>query len=233
MNRIAGSIIPVFVMLLTSVILSNPVFAQLSNATDSNASASPQASELLKKILSASSFSNIQSISFVDGIEISGVNVGGSEITITLKQKATGSTDMNASTPVTVTAVRLPGSSVKDVLALVEASAKFRGETTPGPLASMMDKMGSVLGTPSSNATDSVRPLLSLMQLGQDLEMGVGQVVGGDWKNPRTVTMGLVDMGELFGMGNSNPSPNARAHFIMVFVVPYVGKTTFGTVPLN
>jgi hypothetical protein len=233
MNRISASIIPVFVMLLTSVILSNPVFAQLSNATDSNASVSPQASELLKKILSASSFSNIQSISFVDGIEISGVNVGGSEITITLKQKATGSTDMNASTPVTVTAVRLPGSSVKDVLALVEASAKFRGETTPGPLASMMDKMGSVLGTPSSNATDSVRPLLSLMQLGQDLEMGVGQVVGGDWKNPRTVTMGLVDMGELFGMGNSNPSPNARAHFIMVFVVPYVGKTTFGTVPLN
>ena len=233
MNRIAGSIIFVFVMLLTSVILSNPVFAQLSNATDSNASASPQASELLKKILSASSFSNIQSISFVDGIEISGVNVGGSEITITLKQKATGSTGMNASIPVTVTAVRLPGSSVKDVLALVEASAKFRGETTPGPLASMMDKMGSVLGTPSSNATDSVRPLLSLMQLGQDLEMGVGQVVGGDWKNPRTVTMGLVDMGELFGMGNSNPSPNARAHFIMVFVVPYVGKTTFGTVPLK
>jgi hypothetical protein len=233
MNRISASIIPVFVMLLTSVILSNPVFAQLSNSTDSNASVSPQASELLKKILSASSFSNIQSISFVDGIEISGVNVGGSEITITLKQKATGSTDMNASTPVTVTAVRLPGSSVKDVLALVEASAKFRGETTPGPLASMMDKMGSVLGTPSSNATDSVRPLLSLMQLGQDLEMGVGQVVGGDWKNPRTVTMGLVDMGELFGMGNSNPSPNARAHFIMVFVVPYVGKTTFGTVPLN
>jgi hypothetical protein len=123
---------------------------------------------------------------------------------------------------------------VKDVLALVEASAKFRGENTPGPLASMMDKMGSVLGTPSgSNATDSVRPLLSLMQLGQSLEMGVVNVVGGDWKTPRTVTTGLVDMGELFGMGNSNPSPNARAHFIMVFVVPYVGKTTFGTVPLK
>lgn len=234
MNGISISFIPVFVMLLTSVILSNPVFGQLSNATDSNATVSPQGSELLKKILSASSFSNIQSISFVDGIEISGVNVGDSEITITLKEKASESTDTNASTPVTVTAVRLPGSSVKDVLALVEASAKFRGETTPGPLASMMDKMGSVLGTPSgSNATESVRPLLSLMQLGQDLEMGVGQVVGGDWKTPRTVTMGLVDMGELFGMGNSNPSPNARAHFIMVFVVPYVGKTTFGTVPLN
>jgi hypothetical protein len=234
MNRISVSIFPVFVVLLASVILSNPVFAQASNATDSNASVSPEGGELLKKILSASSFSNIQSISFVDGIEISGINVGDSEISITLKQKASESTDTNASTPVTVTAVRLPGSSVKDVLALVEASAKFRGENTPGPLASMMDKMGSVLGTPSgSNTTDSVRPLLSLMQLGQSLEMGVVNVVGGDWKTPRTVTTGLVDMGELFGMGNSNPSPNARAHFIMVFVVPYVGKTTFGTVPLK
>jgi hypothetical protein len=234
MNRISVSIFPVFVVLLTSVILSNPVFAQASNATDSNASVSPEGGELLKKILSASSFSNIQSISFVDGIEISGINVGDSEISITLKQKVSESTDTNASTPVTVTAVRLPGSSVKDVLALVEASANFRGENTPGPLASMMDKMGSILGTPSgSNTTDSVRPLLSLMQLGQSLEMGVVNVVGGDWKTPRTVTTGLVDMGELFGMGNSNPSPNARAHFIMVFVVPYVGKTTFGTVPLN
>ena len=234
MNRISVSIFPVFVVLLTSVILSNPVFAQASNATDSNASVSPEGGELLKKILSASSFSNIQSISFVDGIEISGINVGDSEISITLKQKVSESTDTKASTPVTVTAVRLPGSSVKDVLALVEASAKFRGENTPGPLASMMDKMGSILGTPSgSNTTDSVRPLLSLMQLGQSLEMGVVNVVGGDWKTPRTVTTGLVDMGELFGMGNSNPSTNARAHFIMVFVVPYVGKTTFGTVPLK
>src|SRR6185503_14579705 len=136
MNRTPASIIPVFVMLLTSVILSNPVFAQLSNVTDSNATVSPQGSELLKKILSASSFSNIQSISFVDGIEISGVNVGDSEITITLKQKASESIGMNVSIPVTVTAVRLPGSSVKDVLALLQASAKSRGETAPGPLAS-------------------------------------------------------------------------------------------------
>ncbi len=60
MNRIAASIIPVFVMLVTSVISSHPVFAQLSNVTDSNATVSPQGSELLKKILSASSFSNIQ-----------------------------------------------------------------------------------------------------------------------------------------------------------------------------
>ena len=234
MNRITVGIFLIFTMLLTSVIISNPVLAQTSSATDPNASANAEGGELLKKILSASSFSNIQSISFVNGIEVSGITVGDSEISVTLKQKTSESTSTNASTPVTVTAVRLPGSSVKDVLALVEASAKFRGENTSAPLASMMEKMGSMLGTPNgSNATNAVRPLLSLMQLGQNLEMGVGNVVGGDWETPRTVTTGLVDMGELFGMGNNNPSPAAKAHFIMVFVVPYVGKTTFGTVPLK
>jgi hypothetical protein len=234
MHRISVGIFPVFIMLLTSVILSNPVFAQASNATGSNASMSPEAGELFKKILSASSFSNIQTISFVDGIEVSGINVGDSDISITLKQTASESGGSNASTPVTVTAVRLPGSSVKDVLALVEDSAKLRGDNTSGPLASMMGKMGSLLGTPGgSNATDSIRPLQSLMQLGQNLQMGVGDVVGGDWKTPRTVTTGLLDLGQLFGMGSSDPSPNARAHFIMVFIVPYVGKTNFGTVPLK
>ena len=87
--------------------------------------------------------------------------------------------------------------------------------------------MGSLLGA-TSNASSSTRPLQSLMQLGQNLQMGVGNIVGGDWKTPRTVTTGLMDLGELFGLGSSNPSPHARAHFIMVFVVPYIGKTSLG-----
>lgn len=201
--------------------------------TESNPSISPEAGALLKKILSASSFSNIQTISFVNGIEVSGVNVGDSDISVTLKQTAE-SGGSNASIPVTVTAVRLPGSSVKDVLALVESSAKLRGGSTSGPLAGMMEKMGSLLGTSDgSNTSDSIRPLQSLMQLGQNLQMGVGNIVGGDWKSPRTVTTGLLDLGQLFGLGSDNPSPNARAHFIMIFVVPYVGKTSLGTVPLK
>lgn len=220
-----------FVISSCPAISYSMVSAQLSNASEPTMS--PEAGALLKKILSASSFSNIQTISFVNGIEVSGVNVGDSDISITLKQKATESGGLNASTPVTVTAVRLPGSSVKDVLALVEASAKLRGEGTSGPLAGMMEKMGSLLGTPGgSNASDSIRPLQSLMQLGQNLQMGVGNIVGGDWKTPRTVTTGLLDLGQLFGM-EGNPSPDARAHFIMVFVVPYVGKTNIGSVPLK
>ena len=212
-------------------LMSYSVMAQ-SSTVDSNTSISSEAGALLKKILNASSFSNIQTISFVPGIEVSGVDVGDSDISVTLKQIPSEAASSNASTPVTVTAVRLPGSSVKDVLSLVEASAKLRGENTSGPLAGIMEQMGSLFGA-TSNASSSTRPLQSLMQLGQNLQMGVGNIVGGDWKTPRTVTTGLLDLGELFGLGSSNPSPNARAHFIMVFVVPYIGKTSLGSVPLK
>jgi hypothetical protein len=211
---------------------SNLVLAQPPGENTTSA-VSPESAALIKKILSASSFSNIQTISFVKGIEVSGVNLGDSDISITLKRSTSENNASNISTPVTVTAVKFPGSSIKDVLTLVEASAKLRGENTPGPLAGMMEKMGGLLGTPNgSNASDSTRPLQALMQLGLNTQMGVGNIVGGDWKAPRTVTTGLLDLGELLGMG-SNPSPNAKAHFIMIFVVPYVGKTTLGSVPLK
>jgi hypothetical protein len=211
---------------------SNLVIAQLPGENTTSA-VSPESAALIKKILSASSFSNIQTISFIKGIEVSGVNLGDSDISITLKRSASENNASNISTPVTVTAVKFPGSSIKDVLTLVEASAKLKGENTPGPLAGMAEKMGGLLGSPDgSNASDSTRPLQALMQLGLNTQMGVGNIVGGDWKAPRTVTTGLLDLGELLGMG-SNPSPNAKAHFIMIFVVPYVGKTTLGSVPLK
>src|SRR6266540_6018978 len=77
------------------------VFAQLSNTSEPTIS--PEGGALLKKILSASSFSNIQIISFVKGIEASGVNVGDSDITVTLRQTTAGTGGSNSSTPVTVT----------------------------------------------------------------------------------------------------------------------------------
>jgi hypothetical protein len=204
------------------------VSAQLSNTSEPTIS--PEGGALLKKILSASSFSNIQIISFVNGIEASGVNIGDSDITLTLKQTTTGSNESNTSIPLTVTAVRVPGSSIKDLLTLIEASSKLKGGDSTGPLAAMLSQMGGMLS--GSNASDSTAPLQALMQLGRNTQIGVGNIVGGDWKSPRTVTTGLVDMGQLFGM-EGNPSPDARAHFIMVFVVPYVGKTNIGSVPLK
>lgn len=218
----------IFVISTCPAISYSTVPAPLSNTSEPTMS--PEGGALLKKILSASSFSNIQIISFVSGIEVSGVNVGDSDITVTLKQTAPQTSESNISTPVTVTAVRVPGSSIKDLLTLIETSSKLKGGDTTGPFAAMLGQMGGLLG--SSNASDSSAPLQALMQLGRNTQIGVGNIVGGDWKSPRTVTTGLIDMGQLFGM-EGNPSPDARAHFIMVFVVPYVGKTNIGSVPLN
>ena len=219
---------------VSTISFSNPNLALAqSPGENTTRSISPESAALMKKILSASAFANIQTISFVNGIEVSGVNFGESDISITLKRTASENNASNISIPVTVTAVKFPGSSIKDVLTLVEATSKLKGENTPGPLAGMMEKMGGLLGSPDgSNASESMRPLQALMQLGLNTQMGVGSIVGGDWKTPRTITTGLLDLGELLGMG-SNPSPNARAHFIMIFVVPYVGKTTLGSVPLK
>lgn len=218
----------IFVLSTCPTISYSTVSAQLSNTSEPTMS--PEGGALLKKILSASSLSNIQIISFVDGIEVSGLNLGDSDITVTLKQTAPQTNKSNISTPVTVTAVRVPGSSIKDLLTLMETSSKLKGGDTIGPFAAMMGQVGGLLG--SSNASDSSAPLQALMQLGRNTQIGVGNIVGGDWKSPRTVTTGLVDMGQLFGM-EGNPSPDARAHFIMVFVVPYVGKTNIGSVPLK
>jgi hypothetical protein len=217
-----------FVISSCPAISYSTVSAQLSNASEPTMS--PGGGALLKKILSASSLSNIQIISFVDGIDVSGLNLGDSDITVTLKQTAPQTNKSNISTPVTVTAVRVPGSSIKDLLTLMETSSKLKGGDTTGPFAAMLGQVGGLLG--SSNASDSSAPLQALMQLGRNTQIGVGNIVGGDWKSPRTVTTGLVDMGQLFGM-EGNPSPDARAHFIMVFVVPYVGKTNIGSVPLK
>jgi hypothetical protein len=223
----------VLMIMLSSSVSLNLGYAQTSDITKANSTLNPEAEALLKKIFSASSFSNIQTISFVDGIEVSGINLGDSDVTVTLRKTATENAT-NLSTPVTVTAVRVPGSSIKDLMALVEASAKLRGPGNTGPLAAMLTQMGGLLNSGSGlNATNSLAPIQAIMQLGQNTQMGVANIVGGNWSSPRTATTGLLDLAALFGMGNDNPSPDARAHFIMIFVVPYVGKTSFGSVPLH
>ena len=219
----------------TLATITNPLFAQSENNTvlpETSQIQNDTSMPLLKKILNASSFDNIQVISWINGISVSGVNFGEDVVSVTLKRIATGD-DANITTPVTVTVVRVPGSSIKDLLTLVEASSKLRGDNNTGPLAGMLMQKGGLLGGPGSSDTgDSTRPLQALMQLGRNTQMGVVNIVGGDWNAPRTVTTGLMDIDSLFGI-ESNPSSDARAHFIMIFVVPYVGKTNFGTVPLK
>jgi hypothetical protein len=219
--------------------ITNPLFAQSQNNTIfpqtsqiQNDTITPNlgSQELLKQILSASSFDNIQVISWIDGITVSGVDFSEDVVSLTLKRIESGN-DVNNSLPVTVTVVRVPGSSIKDLLTLVEASSKLRGINSTGPMAGILMQKGGLLGPGGQDTADST-PLQALMQLGRSTQMGVVNIVGGNWDAPRKVTTGLLDLDSLFGM-ESTPSSDARAHFMMIFVVPYVGKTNFGTVPLE
>jgi len=234
-----------FTPLATPAVFSNSIFAQLSDTDQSSNPENMASAPLLEKIRGASSLSNIQIISWVDGIEVSGVNVGDGAASITLKQVGgDGDNDSNKSIPVTVTVIKTPGSSIKNLLALVEASNKLAGKNTTNPLVGMIGKLGelpsgspesntSLLAAPAgSNVTESIKPLQALLQIGQNTQIGIGNIVGGDWEKPRTVTTGLSTLGELLGMGGSRTT-DERAHIIMVLVAPYSGKTSFGSVELH
>ena len=147
------------------------------------AGVSPELEPLVKKILSASSYSNTQTISFVNGIEVTGVNAIGDNVSVTLAKIPSQASQSNMSTPVTVIAVRGPGSSIKDLLALVEASPALKNRQNTGPLADMLGQMSGFLAGPGvSNTSETPRPIQALMELGQNTQIGVGNIVGGNWK---------------------------------------------------
>ena len=86
-------------------------------------------------------------------------------------------------------------------MALVEASPKVSSGS--GPLGSMLGKMtGFLAGQGVSNTSETLRPIQALMQLGQNTQIGVGNIVGGNWNQPRPVTMQPVDLAALFGLGD-------------------------------
>ena len=71
----------------------------------------------------------------------------------------------------------------------MEATSKVRTGNTTSPFMGMMGQMGTVLdGLGGSNTSASLAPLQALMQLGKNTQIGVGNIVGGDWNQPRTVT---------------------------------------------
>lgn len=245
MDRILSIII--FAAILSSLLVmplsTNLVVAQSSITIENGVPPNEVAAPLLEKIQGASSLSNIQTISWVNGIEVTGVNIGESDATITLRQVQ--DPGANKSLPVTVTVVKTPGSSIKNLIALIDASNKLTGKNTTNPLIGMIGKLGQSspspnasvpagpVPSPSGNTSESFRPLMALLQLGQGTRMGIGNVVGGDWEKPRTVTTGLATLGELTGLGGSESAPEERASFVMVFVAPYSGKTSIGSVELN
>jgi hypothetical protein len=237
-STISILIFSLFTILLT-LGASNFIFAQPSNVNNDVNTTGLESATLLEKIKGASSLSNIQTISWVDGIQVSGFSIGENQATVTL----THVRGEDSSIPVTVMVIKTPGSSVKSLLALMEASNKLTGKNATNPLVGIIGQLGaqnpgagaggpnmsSMAGLAGLNVSESIMPLQALLQLGKDTKIGVANIVGGNWEEPRTITTGISTLGGLLGL-EGGLSSEPRVNLAMVLVVPYSGKTSFGTV---
>ena len=223
--------------------VSNSTTSPLKNTENATAGIVKMDLSKLKTIL-ATPFTSITAISLIPGLQVSGVNFGDTQISVTVKQIQSPGNTTNMTTPVTVTAVRLPVSNLEDLLSLVKdagllenrAATSIPGMNNANPLSSLLGGStellggggGGGIGQNSGDQLSSVRPL----QLLKDIQFGTGSIVAGDWTYPRTITMGLLNIASLFGIENNTREP-ASAHIITVFVVPYVGVTNLASVPLH
>jgi hypothetical protein len=227
----------------TTSTVSNSTTSTLKNTENATAGVEKMDLSKLKTIL-ATPFTSITAISLIPGLQVSGVNFGDTQISVSVKQIQSPGNATNMTTPVTVTAVRIPVSNLEDLLSLVKdagilenkAVTSIPGISNANPLSSLLGGStellggggGEGVGQNSGDQLSSVRPL----QLLKDIQFGTGSIVAGDWTYPRTITMGLLNIASLFGIENNTREP-ASAHLITVFVVPYVGVTNLASVPLH
>ena len=114
----------VLVIMMSSSVSLNLGLAQTSDITKANSTMNPETEALLKKIFKyIFIFQHSNNKILLMELRFQGVSLGDSTVEIMVRKIATENAT-NLSTPVTVTAVRVPGSSIKDLMALVEASPK-------------------------------------------------------------------------------------------------------------
>jgi hypothetical protein len=185
--------------------------------------------------------SNIVGLSIVQGIEVSGINIGDTDMSVTLKREpTTGSNASNMSLPVTVIGAKLPVNNLTQaikclplslhiannsvqVISMAEAS---RNTGLPafnaGPAVGTTGQAGST--TTDENASQT-RQIFSLLQKAQ---LGAGSIVNSNWSSPQTISMGLVGQGNIVA-----PSTSSPINCVLATVVPFIGMTGLPTVPLK
>ena len=210
---------------------SSSASLQATNATTARATTtalsnqtSPPSSFLpfTNHIFNGSSLSGIVGISSVNGVKVTGVNLGNNEISITLRHILTTGINNVSSVPpsVTVTVIRLP-MSLKDLMSLAAASGSMGGNSTSMMMTNNSNPLNTMIGQRFSgvgaNATTQSNPLKALAFL-KNIQIGSSSILNADWKLPQTTTMGLI------GASNGSSS-NSTADFVIVTVVPFTGKT--------
>jgi hypothetical protein len=229
---------------LFSLIISTPftnfAFGQtpptIGNNTSSSSSStsSLDSPNLVKKLEKVSSLSNIVGISLVDGIKVSGINIGDTDLSVTLRYQAVGgnvsntgnASSLSSSLPVTIIATKLPVTNLTQLLSMVEAMRNLATTAT-----SNANPMGSILGQPGSSNPAMESNAVQILSLLRNIQIGVASVVNANWTLPQTVSMGL--FGGLRDMGAASSTTTAPTDLVMVIVVPFQGETNLPTLQLK
>ena len=200
----------------TGPLANRTAFTPLSNRT-SLSSIFP----FMNNIFNGSSLSGIVGISSVNGVKVTGVNLGNNEISVTLRHlPTTGINDVTRIPPsVTVTVIRLP-MSLKDLMSLAAASGSMGGKSTNMMMANNSNPANAMIGQGvnglGANATTQNNPLKALAFL-KNIQIGSSSILHADWRLPQNTTMGLI--------GSNGSSSNSTADFAVVTVIPFTGKT--------
>jgi hypothetical protein len=181
--------------------------------TNVSSTPSPAAAQLIQKVERIPSLSNIIGMSMVEGIKVSGLQIGDTDLTVT--QSAGNSSAM----PVTIIATKLPIANLTQVLTTAQSTlqlaASNRAEDAALPIFPGQES--------NPQAGSAAVQILSLVR---NLQMGTASIVSANWTTPQTVSMGLL------GLGNAQ-APLAANEVVLVLVVPFQGLTGAPTIPLR
>jgi hypothetical protein len=229
----------VFLILFTS--LSTVTFAQTSPTantsattptTSSNATntAAAGGSQLLKKIATIPSLSNIVTMSLVDGVKVSGINLGATDLTLTLKRQSVGtnltSSGNTSSLPVTILVTKLPVNNLTQLISTAGSTIQLaQAGRNADPTSSVIGGQ-SILGGGADSSSAAGANALQILNLLKDVQIGTASIVNANWTTPQTISMGL------FGLGN-RVAETAPSDFVLVTVIPFQGETNLATVPLK
>jgi hypothetical protein len=216
------SALALLILLMTSTTLG-PALAEPQLFRSSHGGAMALGStNFMNGIFNASSISGIVGISMVNGVKVTGGNLGNNEISVTLKHVTT-SNNSSIVPSVTVTVLRLP-MDLKSLMSLAGAARSTGGNTSStmmannsNPMKAMMGQGFNGLGGGLANATNLNNPFKALDFL-KNIQIGSSSIINADWRLSQTTTMGLIGAN-----GTSTPS---SADFVIITVIPYTGKNS-------
>ena len=229
------------IVLLLFTSLSTVTFAQTSptanssatsTTTSSNATSTGAAggSQLLQKITTIPSLSNIVTMSLIDGIKVSGINLGATDLTLTLTRQTVGTNLTSAgnttSLPVTVLVTKLPVNNLTQLISTAESTIQLaQASRSADPTSSIVGGQ-SILGGGAGSSSAAGANALEILNLLKDVQIGTASIVNANWTTPQTISMGL------FGLGN-RVAATAPSDFVLITVIPFQGETNLATLPLN